>query len=128
METINIKLTGNIPPKKNARQLVYVRGRPLFLPSKRHKEWEQDALTQLKAQETPVLGLSEGVSITYNLKAKDRRKKDASNTIESINDLLVKYGILEDDNWFVIEKMTINIVEIDKVGGAEIAIEYGNVV
>lgn len=118
---LNIKLTGNIPPKKNSRQTFVKNGRLINIPSQRYKDWHKDATTQLIAQKCPKLGLA-GVYIEYQLFAKDKRAKDASNTIESINDLLVDYGMLKDDNWFTIEEMHVLPVIVDKIGGAEIMI------
>lgn len=44
----------------------------------------------------------------------DARKCDLSNKIESINDLLVKYGLLEDDNWEIISELKVSCNWIDR--------------
>lgn len=44
----------------------------------------------------------------------DRRKADLSNKFESVADLLVDAGVLEDDNWFVCPSVTIELGEVDK--------------
>lgn len=116
---MKIVLVGNIPPKKNSRRIV----RDFrVIPSKLYVDWEDDAMYQLIEQGIPKSKLS-GVSITYQLYAKTKARKDASNTIESINDLLVKYGVLEDDSWFHIKEMHILPVIVDKIGGAEITLQ-----
>ena len=44
----------------------------------------------------------------------DARKTDLSNKVESINDLLVKYGLLEDDNRNVIKELKVVCNGVDK--------------
>lgn len=52
-----------------------------------------------------------GNKITYpvNLKClfytKDKRKRDLSNLINAIQDVLVKYGIIEDDNHNIVKSL-----------------------
>lgn len=94
---MKITIIGSVPPKKNARQLFVRNGRIVNVPSKRHTEWEQSALVQLK---TSVKGQAEGkVTIAYQFFVKDNRRRDLDNMIASVNDVLVKAGLLEDDDW-----------------------------
>lgn len=44
----------------------------------------------------------------------DHRKTDLSNKVESVNDMLVKYWLLEDDNWTVITQFTCKCLWVDK--------------
>ena len=44
----------------------------------------------------------------------DARKTDLSNKVESINDLLVKYGLFVDDNREIIKEMYIRCEGIDR--------------
>lgn len=74
----------------------------MVLSSEKYKEWHADATWQLRAlknnlPKNPIP--SAFVTITFF--APDKRKSDLSNKAESIMDLLVDNGILEDDNWFV---------------------------
>ena len=116
------KLEGIIPSKKNSRQII-CRGRfPTSIPSKKHKEWHTQAMKDLKSQGVEKLGLNR-VNLTVQLYAKDKRRADASNKLESINDLLVDYGFLEDDNWFVIDTLTLLPIIVDKVGGCHLVID-----
>lgn len=121
-ERYEITLTGIIPSKKNSRQII-CRGRfPTSIPSKKHKEWHKVAMVQLSEQGIKPEKLT-SVNMTVQLYAKDKRKADASNKLESINDLLVDYGFLDDDNWFVIHKLTILPIIVDKVGGCHLVID-----
>lgn len=87
-----ITLTGQVPSKKNSR--INTRSGRSF-PSKRYSEWHKIALEQLKNEEK----LPEKVGIEYTFYQKDNRRRDISNQLESINDLLVDAGLLIDDDW-----------------------------
>lgn len=43
-----------------------------------------------------------------------KRKADATNKAESVMDLLVDAGIIEDDNWFVVPKVELQFGGVDK--------------
>lgn len=44
-------------------------------------------------------GENDKVTINYVFYCQDLRRRDVSNMLESINDLLVDVGILKDDDW-----------------------------
>lgn len=104
---------GNPKTKKNSSQIILNRntGRPMLIPSKAYKQYEKDCGMQLKGK---------GMKIDYpvNLKAtyyrKDRRKVDLSNLHEALQDILVKYGVLADDNFTIVVAHDGSRVEIDK--------------
>lgn len=95
--------------------------RPILLPSSNYTEWHKESIRQLKEQGVGALGLQK-VSIVYEFLAKDNRAFDTSNKEESVNDLLVDYGFLEDDNWKVIVSKETKPVTVDKVGGVKIVV------
>lgn len=100
-------MQGNTPSKKNQKQIVYVRGRPLILPSKLHEAWHKDALNQLKLARIEALGLEDIQIIICTVYPPTLRKYDLSNKFESIADLLVDYGLLADDNADILSKVLI---------------------
>ena len=92
-----ITITGETPSKKNSRNLFVKNGRMMNLPSKRYAEWEKDALLQLQSQ---FKGCAEGkVTIAYTFYVGTLRRKDVDNMIASVNDVLVKAGLIIDDDW-----------------------------
>jgi Holliday junction resolvase RusA-like endonuclease len=92
-----ITILGRIPSKKNSKQIV-CRGRfPQVLPSQRYKEWHESAGWQIKSMQ-PVKDFAQIIIKFY---APDKRKTDLTNKAESIMDLFVDMGKIEDDNWFV---------------------------
>lgn len=57
------------------------------------------------------------------LYAGTKRRGDLSNKFESVADLLVDAGIIEDDNWYVVPKVTMLFGGVDKLSPrAEITI------
>lgn len=94
---IKITILGQTPSKKNSR--INTRSGRSF-PSKKYTEWHKNSSLQLK----PLIsirqrGVNGKVTIKYVFYVQDYRRRDVSNMIESINDLLVDVGILEDDDW-----------------------------
>lgn len=87
-----IRLKGNIPSKKNSR--INTRSGRSF-PSKRYTEWHEYAGMQLLG----IKPIKEKIKVSYTFIPQDKRKFDVSNKIESINDLFVDMGIIEDDNY-----------------------------
>lgn len=113
MKTL-IVIPGDVPSKKNSKQIVYVRGRPLIISSKRFKEWHNTANKFVKASYSD-LDTKKAVSlVSMVIYPSTRRKSDLSNKFESVADLLVDTGILEDDNWFVIPKVVMMFGGVDK--------------
>lgn len=70
-----------------------------MLPSKSYREWQEAKSWELKAQKLPKLEGFKKIEIT--IYAPDKRSADLSNKTESIMDLLVDNGVIEDDNWFI---------------------------
>lgn len=108
---MKIVITGNIPSKKNSKQIVHSKGRTFLIPSKNHKDWHTEAMSQL-AGIKPVARQIERVELTFYPSTK--RLFDLSNKAESIMDLLVDAGIIEDDNYSIVPKLILDIGEQDK--------------
>jgi len=100
-----IMLDGNIPVKKNSKQIIYVRGKSIIISSKSHKEWHARAMWQLKAQRlTPIKG---PVKIEIIAWFKTKRKKDLDGVLSTVLDLLVDAGIIEDDSHTIVKYVSI---------------------
>lgn len=114
---VKFSITGRIPSKKNSK-IIICRGKyPTMLPSKAHQEWHREASRQLN--QTPKC--KEIAEISIIIFAPDKRKGDLTNKAESLLDLLVDNGIIQDDNWFEIPKLTLIFGGIDvKTPRAEI--------
>lgn len=116
-------LTGGVPSKKNSRRQIRCGGRTINIPSKNYEEWHRDASMQLIAQRAKKIA-GEYHKVDIKLFAPDRRKGDLTNKAESIMDLLVDNGIIEDDNWFVVGGLHLFFGGVDKENPrAEVIIE-----
>lgn len=79
--------------KKNSQRLVVAGNRPIILPSKQYKEFEEAALWYV-----PRLNIDYPVNIKALFYMKTKRRVDLTNLLEALDDVLVKGGCLVDDN------------------------------
>ena len=91
------------PAKKNSR--INTKSGRSF-PSKRYQEWHKFAMTEILSQHRPEKPV-EHCHIVLTFIHGDLRRRDSDNGCSSILDLLVDAGILKDDNWKVVENITI---------------------
>ena len=110
---ISIVISGRCPSKKNSRMIV-CRGKfPMNMPSAKYKEWHKVASLQLVQQKIqPVKGCVKEMVATFY--APDNRKYDLSNKFESIADLLVDNGVLEDDNYTILPRVVMIFGGVDR--------------
>ena len=96
--------------KKNSQQIIMVKGRPMIIPSKAYKQYEKDCgvfLTHVEPFLSPC-----NVKCLYYMPT--RRRVDLVNLQEATLDILVRYGILIDDNSNVVVSMDGSRVLYDK--------------
>lgn len=73
-------------------------------PTSRYEEWQRAAHdTILQQKPRPIRGM---VSIFVRLVAPDKRQRDAGNCDKAICDILVKAGLIEDDNNRFVKRLT----------------------
>lgn len=111
-----IRYTIRKPPitKKNSQQILINKktGRPFIMPSKKYKEYEQEAIWFLHPR---------GETINYPVNIKcvfympTLRKTDLTNLLEAVDDLLVYAGIIEDDNYQIVVGHDGSRVSYDKL-------------
>lgn len=98
--------------KKNSQQILVNRstGKPFIMPSKKYKEYEHNALWFIP----------KGIYIDYPVNIKclfymgTHRKCDLTNMLEAVDDIMVNSGLLEDDNFLIIESHDGSRVLYDK--------------
>ena len=121
MDEIKFTIPLNPVTKKNSQQIVLVGGRPRIIPSKKYKEYERDCM--------PFLTHVEHVTGRVNVKAvyfmRTRLRVDLINLHEALHDILVKAGVLEDDNCKIIYSTDGSYVDYDKENPrTEVTITY----
>ena len=110
-----IKFTIPLPPitKKNHQQIVInpATKRPMVMPSKQYKQYEKDALWFIPKICEPLTG---PVSVKCQFYMPTRRKCDLTNLLQAIDDIMVRAGLLADDNYTVIQSHDGSRVFYDK--------------
>lgn len=107
-----IILEGRVPSKKNSRNIFCRGNKPINIPSKDYADWHEEKMWELKKHK-PKVPLKE-VDVFISFTPGDNRTFDLTNKAESIMDLLVDAGILEDDNWSVVGRLDLRIGDLQK--------------
>lgn len=113
----------NPKTKKNSQKIISnpKTRRPMIIQSEEYKQYERDAGWFLTRPAEPI---SEPVNIRCTFYRDSRRRVDLTNLLEAIDDILVKYKIIKDDNFEIIAGHDGSRVYIDKEHPrTEIAIE-----
>jgi Holliday junction resolvase RusA-like endonuclease len=112
MQIENLTITGRIPSKKNSRN-VFVRGGKQFnIPSTKYKEWHKQASAQLGSR--PKIAFKSVCEVQMEFYLPDNRACDLTNKAESVMDLLVDNGIIQDDKWQIIPRILLHAQGVDK--------------
>ena len=106
-----IKIPMMTPPKKNSQQIIYRNGKPVIIQSQRYLNFERDCAYFLNSHKTHI-------SYPINLKVifwvPDRRKRDMVNLLNAIQDVLVKYDVIADDNYNVVASIDGSRIKYEK--------------
>lgn len=87
-----------LPPvtKKNSQRIVTGKtGKPFLIPSKQYTEYERAALWHIQRPDKPI---DYAVTVKCLFYMPTLRKVDLTNLLEAVDDVLVKAGVLADDN------------------------------
>ena len=89
-----------LPPvsKKNSQQILMNKktGRPFIMPSRKFKEYEEQAAWFLKPR--PPRPIDCGLTVKCLFYMPTRRRVDLTNLLEAVDDLLVSAEIIADDH------------------------------
>ena len=120
---MKIVIKGEPRTKKNSQQILINKatGRPFIMPSKEYRAYEQYCSVYMPRLKKPI---DYPVNVECKFYRSTRRKVDLCNLIECAADILVKYGVLADDNRNVMYSVDGSRVFYDKTDPrAEITIE-----
>ena len=95
---MHIKITIPLDPvtKKNSGRIITSGGKPRILPSGAFMRYESACgvfLGRFKG-----MRINTPVEVTCRFYMRTHRKVDLTNLLEAIDDILVHYGVIEDDN------------------------------
>lgn len=108
-----LKFTIKLEPrtKKNSQRIVCNGNRRFIMPSEKYKEYENDCAWFIPKIDTAI---NEPVTIKCLFYMATKRKCDLTNLLEAIDDIMVKYGIIADDNYTIIASHDGSRVCVDK--------------
>ena len=95
MEQITIQIPIAPITKKNSQRIVIVHNRPIIMPSQRYKDYEKACALYVHRKGDPI-STPVNVKCVYYMPTK--RRVDITNLMEATHDILVRYGVLADDN------------------------------
>lgn len=97
--------------KKNSQQIFINQktGKPFIMPSKKFKEYEQAAMWFI-----PRVFINYPCNVKCLFYMQTKRKCDLTNMLEAIDDIMVKAGLLSDDNYTIIQSHDGSRVFYDK--------------
>ena len=113
MNPIKLTIYSRPVTKKNHSRIITnpKTGKPMVIQSKQYVQYEADALKQLHKPSEPVTC---ACNAQYRYYMPNARKCDLVNLIQATNDLLVKGGVIEDDNYTIVASHDGSGVEVDK--------------
>ena len=104
--------------KKNSQKIIYNSRTkaPMILPSEKYRQYEREFrfCTKITEGERPLLPIDFPVNIKCTFYMPTRRKCDLTNLLEAIDDTLVAYKYLEDDNYSIVAGHDGSRVKYDK--------------
>lgn len=99
---MTVTLTLPFPISSNNMFVNGSRGR---FRSQKYDSWIQEAGTEIMRQRPRKTAGPVNLLLEFQ-EAKDKRKFDITNRIKPTEDLLVKHGIIEADDWSIVRKVT----------------------
>ena len=106
-------------PKKNSQRIVLRNEKPIIIQSKQYKEFEEACSNFIVPYE-----LDMPINLKCTFYVPDRRRRDLVNLLNAIQDILVKYGAISDDNYNVVQSVDGSRIIYEK-GREETIIEIG---
>ena len=111
MNDIKIVIPLNPVTKKNHSEIIFNKktGKPFLVPSKQYRNYEKECGWFLKP-----LGINQPVNVKCLFYMGSRRVVDLPNLLSAIDDVLVKYNVVVDDNSKIIATHDGSRVRYDK--------------
>jgi len=111
MEIVKIEIPIQPVTKKNHSNVVMIKGRPIVLPSKPYLQYEKACKQYMPQLDKPI---DYPINLKVHYYMGTRRKCDITNLLQASFDILVKYKVLEDDNYSIVSSVDGTQVFYDK--------------
>ena len=110
-----MKITIPVVPrsKKNSQQIIINprTKRPMIIQSKLYTNFERECGLYLKKYKCNI---DYSINLKVEFYVPDKRRRDIANYIEAIQDILVKYEVLKDDNYNIVNSLDGTRIHVDK--------------
>ena len=110
-----MKITIPVVPrsKKNSQQIIINprTKRPMIIQSKLYANFERECGLYLKKYKCNI---HYRINLKIEFYVPDKRRRDIANYIEAIQDILVKYEVLKDDNYNIVYSLDGTRIHVDK--------------
>lgn len=100
--------------KKNSQQIIINprTKRPMIIQSKLYANYERECGKFLKKYKSSI---DYSINLKVEFYVPDKRRRDIANYVEAIQDILVKYEVLKDDNHNIVTSLDGTRMYIDKL-------------
>lgn len=113
MRPVKLILHGAPVTKKNSQRILRTgSGRPFIQPSAQYKRYEADCLRQIPRPFCQQIDTPVNVQCVFYMPT--RRRCDLVNLLESVCDILVRAGVLADDNCRIVAAHDGSCVRLDR--------------
>lgn len=113
MRPVKLILRGAPVTKKNSQRILRTgSGRPFIQPSAQYERYEADCLRQIPRPFCQQIDAPVNVQCVFYMPT--RRRCDLVNLLESVCDILVRAGVLADDNCRVVAAHDGSCVRLDR--------------
>lgn len=108
--------------KKNSQQIFWNKktGRPFITQSKLYKEFERECGLYLKRY---AMNIDYPIELKCKFYVADKRRRDIVNYLNAIQDILVKYKVIADDNYKIVSSVDGSRIIYDKSIEPKIEVE-----
>lgn len=99
---IKIKIPLLCRSKKNSQQIIYRNGKSFIVQSELYRKFEQNCGYFLKRYSKHI---DYPITLKCTFYVPDRRKRDIVNLLNAIQDILVHYDVIADDNYNIVQSL-----------------------
>ena len=104
MNSIRIELPLLARPKKNSQRIVYNKytKKPIIIQSEQYLKFERECALFLSKYK---MNINTPINLKCTFIVPNRMKRDLANLINGIQDILVRYDVLADDNCNIVQSL-----------------------
>lgn len=114
MDTISFSINVIPRTKKNSNRIVKIGNKRKVISSKQYEEFEKECIYKLD-NKLKQLYIEEPINIRAVFYMDTKRRVDITNLLNALDDMLVKAGVIKDDNRNIVASHDGSLVLYDKI-------------